>query len=821
MKPIVKQFKYGKHTITLETGAMGRQADAAVMASMDDTSVFVTVVGVKEAVEEDRDFFPLTVDYQEKSYAAGRIPGGYFKREGRPSEGETLIARLIDRPIRPLFPDGFTNDVQIIATVVSANPEIPTDIISIIGTSAALAISGIPFNGPIGAARVGYIDGKYVLNPLRSEMPESRLDLVVAGTEPAVLMVESEADILPEETMLGAVMYGHEQMQTVIRNINEFAAEVNKTPWDWTAPEVDTALQSRIAELAGEELGNAYRITDKLQRQNAVAVIKNNVIAALKAEAEAAGTEVNEFRASEYFHALEKKIVRTRVLNGEPRIDGRNTKMVRPLTIGTGLLPRVHGSALFTRGETQAMVTCTLASERDAQIIDELCGERVDRFMLHYNFPPYSVGEIGRIGSPKRREIGHGRLAKRGVSAVLPSKEEFPYTIRVVSEITESNGSSSMASVCGSSLALFDAGVPCKAAVAGIAMGLVKEGDKFQVLTDILGDEDHLGDMDFKVAGTTEGVTALQMDIKINGITKEIMQVALKQAHEARMHILSVMNKAIPEPRKEVSEFAPRVTTININPNKIKDVIGKGGAVIRAITEETGTTIDIGEDGVVKISSTDGSKARLAVERIEAIVAEVEIGKVYHGKVSKITDFGAFVTILPGKDGLVHISHISYDHVENVSDYLSEGQMVDVKVLEIDRQNRIKLSIKALMEPPAPAAEEKKEAAENKQEAPVEAAEAVEAVAAEATEQSVEQAPAQETAVESAQAEAPVEEKQVTVMDIAQAVEDVAQPDPEPEHEGAIAAGAAAMKDVVSVEATEPASEEKAVQSSEEEKAKE
>ena len=821
MKPIVKQFKYGKHTITLETGAMGRQADAAVMASMDDTSVFVTVVGVKEAVEEDRDFFPLTVDYQEKSYAAGRIPGGYFKREGRPSEGETLIARLIDRPIRPLFPDGFTNDVQIIATVVSANPEIPTDIISIIGTSAALAISGIPFNGPIGAARVGYIDGKYVLNPLRSEMPESRLDLVVAGTEPAVLMVESEADILPEETMLGAVMYGHEQMQTVIRNINEFAAEVNKTPWDWTAPEVDTALQSRIAELAGEELGNAYRITDKLQRQNAVAVIKNNVIAALKAEAEAAGTEVNEFRASEYFHALEKKIVRTRVLNGEPRIDGRNTKMVRPLTIGTGLLPRVHGSALFTRGETQAMVTCTLASERDAQIIDELCGERVDRFMLHYNFPPYSVGEIGRIGSPKRREIGHGRLAKRGVSAVLPSKEEFPYTIRVVSEITESNGSSSMASVCGSSLALFDAGVPCKAAVAGIAMGLVKEGDKFQVLTDILGDEDHLGDMDFKVAGTTEGVTALQMDIKINGITKEIMQVALKQAHEARMHILSVMNKAIPEPRKEVSEFAPRVTTININPNKIKDVIGKGGAVIRAITEETGTTIDIGEDGVVKISSTDGSKARLAVERIEAIVAEVEIGKVYHGKVSKITDFGAFVTILPGKDGLVHISHISYDHVENVSDYLSEGQMVDVKVLEIDRQNRIKLSIKALMEPPAPAAEEKKEAAENKQEAQVEATEAVEAVAAEATEQSVEQAPAQETAVESAQAEAPVEEKQVTVMDIAQAVEDVAQPDPEPEHEGAIAAGAAVMKDVVSVEATEPASEEKAVQSSEEEKAKE
>ena len=797
MKPIVKQFKYGKHTVTLETGAMGRQADAAVMASMDDTSVFVTVVGVKDAVGEDRDFFPLTVDYQERAYAAGRIPGGYFKREGRPSEGETLIARLIDRPIRPLFPEGFTNDVQVIVTVVSANPEIPTDIISIIGTSAALAVSGIPFNGPIGAARVGYINGSYVLNPLRSEMPESKLDLVVAGTEPAVLMVESEADILPEETMLGAVMYGHEQMQTVISSIKEFAAEVNKTPWDWKAPEVDVALKDKIAELASARLGDAYRITDKLERQNTVAAIKNDVLAALKADAEANGTELNELRACEYFHSLEKNIVRTSVLNGEPRIDGRNTKMVRPLTIGTGLLPRVHGSALFTRGETQAMVTCTLASERDAQIIDELCGERVDRFMLHYNFPPYSVGEIGRIGSPKRREIGHGRLAKRGVSAVLPSKEEFPYTIRVVSEITESNGSSSMASVCGSSLALFDAGVPCKAAVAGIAMGLVKEGDKFQVLTDILGDEDHLGDMDFKVAGTTEGVTALQMDIKINGITKEIMQIALKQAHEARMHILSVMNKAISAPRADVSEFAPRVTTMKINPNKIKDVIGKGGAVIRAITEETGTTIDISDEGIVKISSTDGTKARQAVEKIEAIVAEVEIGKVYHGKVSKITDFGAFVNILPGKDGLVHISHISYDRVENVSDYLKEGDMVDVKVLEIDRQNRIKLSIKALLEPPV--AEEKKE------EAP--AAEAPVAPAADAAEAApvVEEAAAAAPAVEEA---APAEEsKPVTVVDIAAQVDSVAQADPEPEFDGAIAAGADSMKNVVSVEATEPAAE--------------
>ncbi|MGN1392893.1 MAG: polyribonucleotide nucleotidyltransferase [Succinivibrionaceae bacterium] len=828
MKPIVKQFKYGKHTITLETGAMGRQADAAVMASMDDTSVFVTVCAVKEAVEEDRDFFPLTVDYQERSYAAGRIPGGYFKREGRPSEGETLIARLIDRPIRPLFPDGFTNDVQIIVTVVSANPEIPTDIISLIGTSAALAISGIPFNGPIGAARVGYIDGKYVLNPIVSEMPESKLDLVVAGTEPAVLMVESEAQILPEETMLGAVMFGHEQMQTVISNIREFAQEVNKEPMNWVPPVEDTELKAKITTIAEAELGDAYRITDKLDRQNKVAEIKHKVIEQLKAEAEANGTEVNEFRVSEYFHSLEKSIVRSRVLAGEPRIDGRNTKMVRPLTVGTGLLPRVHGSALFTRGETQAMVTCTLASERDAQIIDELCGERTERFMLHYNFPPYCVGEIGRIGSPKRREIGHGRLAKRGVAAVLPSVEEFPYTIRVVSEITESNGSSSMASVCGSSLALFDAGVPCKAAVAGIAMGLVKEGDRYQVLTDILGDEDHLGDMDFKVAGTTEGVTALQMDIKIEGITKEIMQVALKQAHEARMHILSVMNTAIPAPRSEVSEFAPRIHTMKINPDKIKEVIGKGGATIRALTEETGTVIDITDDGVIKIAATNGQKAKEAIRRIEALTAEVEIGKVYTGTVTKITDFGAFVNVLPGKDGLVHVSQIAHERVNDVNDYLKIGQQVEVKVLDIDKQNKIKLSIKALL--PVPVVEEVVEPDLTSAELDTEVtAEATTEVAVDATVEQVpqEQQPTEsfvEVKVESFESEeSPKEEpsenitsevvesqqiqQQTTVVDIAQDVANVAQPDADTEAEIAMPAGVNNMKDVTEVDATEPKSD--------------
>jgi polyribonucleotide nucleotidyltransferase len=704
VKPIVQTFKYGKHTVTLETGAIARQADAAVIASMDDTSVLVTVCGVKEVVEKDTDMFPLTVDYQERTYAAGKIPGGYFKREGRPSEGETLIARLIDRPIRPLFPDGFVQDVQVIVTVISANPEIPTDIISLIGASAALTISGMPFQGPIGAARVGYINNQYVLNPLNSEMGVSDLDLVVAGTQPAVLMVESEANILPEETMLGAVMYGHEQMQTVISNILEFAKAVNKEPWDWKAPEEDSVLREKIASMATEQLGDAYRITDKLQRQNKVAEIKKQTLETLAAEALEKEETLNEARAGTYFHELEKTIVRERVLAGEPRIDGRNSKMVRPLTIGTGLLPRVHGSALFTRGETQALVTCTLASERDAQIIDELCGERVERFMLHYNFPPFSVGEIGRIGSPKRREIGHGRLAKRGVAAVLPSKEEFPYTVRVVSEICESNGSSSMASVCGSSLALFDAGVPCKAAVAGIAMGLVKEGERFQVLTDILGDEDHLGDMDFKVAGTTEGVTALQMDIKIEGITREIMQIALKQAHEARMHILSVMNQALPQPRTEISPFAPRIHTIKINPDKIKEVIGKGGAVIREITESTGTSIDFEDDGTVKIASSDALKAQAAIDKINAICAEVEIGKVYKGKVIKITDFGAFVNILPNKDGLVHISQIAHGRVSDINDHLQVGEEVDVLVLEIDRQKRIKLSIKELL--PLPEVEE-------------------------------------------------------------------------------------------------------------------
>jgi len=797
VNPIVKQFKYGRHTITLETGAMGRQADAAVMASMDDTSVFVTVVGKKDKdpLKEDQDFFPLTVDYQERSYAAGRIPGGYFKREGRPSEGETLIARLIDRPIRPLFPDGFTNEVQVIVTVVSANPEIPTDIISLIGTGAALQISGIPFRGPVGAARVGYINGEYVLNPLKSEMPESKLDLVVAGTKPAVLMVESEAAILPEDTMLGAVMYGHEQMQVAIDAIVEFAAEVNKQPWDWQPPEVDEGLKNRIGELAGAALGDAYRITDKLERQNKIAEIRDSVIATLEGEAQGRGEELNKSRAGQYFHSLEKSIVRERVLNGEPRIDGRNTKMVRPLTVGTGLLPRVHGSALFTRGETQAMVTCTLASERDAQIIDELCGERTDRFLLHYNFPPYCVGEIGRIGSPKRREIGHGRLAKRGLAAILPDPENFPYTIRVVSEITESNGSSSMASTCGGSLALFDAGVPCKAAVAGIAMGLVKEGDRFQVLTDILGDEDHLGDMDFKVAGTSEGVTALQMDIKIEGITREIMQIALKQAHEARMHVLSVMNQALPAPRAEISQYAPRITTITISPDKIKDVIGKGGSVIRALTEETGTDINISDDGVVKIAAADGIRAKEAVRRIREITAEVEIGAVYHGTVTKVAEFGAFVNILPNKDGLVHISQIAWERIEDINKYIQVGQQVDVKVLALDRQGRIKLSIKELIpQPEAPEASLEAEAVQpvpsedeinsmiNDDDAPESENQAQEAPAENVSEEAPAAEPVQDAAPENqeeAPAPAPADDGEPVFQPAPQATENQDQNQPE------------------------------------------
>ncbi len=689
MNPIVKTFQFGQHTVTLETGVMARQATGAVMASMDDTAVFVSVVGKKEAVE-GRDFFPLTVNYQERTYAAGRIPGGFFKREGRPSENETLIARLIDRPIRPLFPEGFLNEVQVIATVVSANPQIPTDIIAMLGTSAALAISGIPFNGPIGAARVGYINGQYVLNPTNAEIKHSQLDLVVAGTGAAVLMVESEAEILSEETMLGAVVYGHEQMQTAIQAINEFAAEVGTKAWDWQPAPVNTELKARVAALASEELGAAYRITEKAVRYETIAALKQKVLALLATDDATTDLKL----AGELFHALESDIVRGRVLRGEPRIDGRNQHMVRALSVGTGLLPRVHGSALFTRGETQALVTCTLGTERDAQTLDELSGERTDRFMLHYNFPPYCVGETGMVGSPKRREIGHGRLAKRGVAAVMPGQDKFPYTVRVVSEITESNGSSSMASVCGSSLALMDAGVPIKASVAGIAMGLVKEGDSFVVLSDILGDEDHLGDMDFKVAGTSEGVTALQMDIKIEGLTKEIMQVALKQARDARLHILKVMDEAIAAPRADISDFAPRIHTIKINPEKIKDVIGKGGSVIRALTEETGTTIELEDDGTVKIAAVDGDAAKEAIRRIEALTAEVEVGRIYEGKVARLADFGAFVNILPGKDGLVHISQITDERVKDVADYLKVGDVVRAKVLEVDRQGRVRLSIK-------------------------------------------------------------------------------------------------------------------------------
>ncbi|WP_087023901.1 polyribonucleotide nucleotidyltransferase [Thaumasiovibrio subtropicus] len=699
MTPIVKTFQYGNHTVTLETGVIARQATAAVMASMDDTSVFVSVVGKKEAAE-GQDFFPLTVNYQERTYAAGKIPGGFFKREGRPSEGETLIARLIDRPIRPLFPDGFKNEVQVIATVVSVNPDVNPDIVTMIGTSAALAISGIPFNGPIGAARVGYINDELVLNPSNTELADSRLDLVVAGTDSAVLMVESEADRLTEEQMLAAVVYGHDQQQTVVNAIKEFAAEVATPAWDWTAPEENLELKAKVAELAETRLSDAYQITEKMARYDQVGAIKNEVIATLQAEDES----LNELEVRNMLGSLEKKAVRGRIIAGNPRIDGREKDMVRALDVRTGVLPRTHGSSLFTRGETQALVTATLGTQRDAQIIDELTGERKDHFLLHYNFPPYCVGETGFVGSPKRREIGHGKLAKRGIAAVMPSTDEFPYTVRVVSEITESNGSSSMASVCGTSLALMDAGVPIKASVAGIAMGLVKEGDDFVVLSDILGDEDHLGDMDFKVAGTDDGITALQMDIKIEGITKEIMQIALNQAKGARLHILNVMDEAIGSHREEISEFAPRIHTMKINPEKIKDVIGKGGAVIRQLTEETGTTIELEDDGTVKIAATEGTAAKEAIRRIEEITAEVEVGRIYTGKVMRIVDFGAFVSVIGTKEGLVHISQIDDKRVEKVSDYLEMGQEVQVKVLEIDRQGRIRLSIKeakAELNPPA------------------------------------------------------------------------------------------------------------------------
>lgn len=688
---VKKTFAYGDHQVTIETGEIARQAGGAVLVSMEETVVLVSVVAAKSA-KPGQDFFPLTVDYQEKVYAAGRIPGGFFKREGRPSEKETLTSRLIDRPIRPLFPDGFYNEVQVVATVMSLNPEVDSDIPALIGASAALAISGVPFNGPIGAARVGYINGQYVLCPTLSQLKDSQLDLVVAGTEAAVLMVESEADQLSEEVMLGAVVFGHTEMQKAINAINELVEEAGKPEWDWQAPAKDEALVARLKEVCGAKLEEAYNITVKQTRSQAVKEIRAEAVAALCTGEEGAP---DENTVGNLFFELEAGIVRGRILSGAPRIDGRDTRTVRPIVMRSGVLPRTHGSALFTRGETQALAVATLGTNRDEQIIDALAGEYRDRFMLHYNMPPYATGECGRVGTPKRREIGHGRLAKRALLAVLPKPEDFSYSMRVVSEITESNGSSSMASVCGGCLALLDAGVPLKAHVAGIAMGLIKEGNRFAVLTDILGDEDHLGDMDFKVAGTTGGVTALQMDIKIQGITKEIMQVALAQAKDARLHILGLMQESASGPRQEMSAYAPRLYTFKINPEKIRDVIGKGGAVIRALTEETGTTIDIQDDGTITIAATSGDAAAAARARIDAITAEVEIGKIYEGTVLKILDFGAIVQVLPGKDGLLHISQIAQERVNKVEDYVKEGQVVRVKVLETDDRGRVKLSMKA------------------------------------------------------------------------------------------------------------------------------
>jgi polyribonucleotide nucleotidyltransferase len=685
-----KSFQYGDHTVTIETGELARQADGAVLVTMSDTVVLVTAVGLKKPTP-GRDFFPLTVNYQEKTYAAGRIPGGFFKREGRPTEKETLTSRLIDRPIRPLFPEGFTNDVQVVASVLSVNSEVDPDIASLIGASAALAISGMPFLGPIGAARVGYQDGRYILNPTATQLSESKLDLVVAGTVEGVLMVESEAHGLDEEVMLGAVVFGHEQMQTAIKAIKELAAEAGKPKWNWDMPLEIVDLKQAVATFAEKDLAAAYALTEKQQRHAKIAEIKNALLEALAGGNSPRFTK--EEVAGEFFN-LEHRLVRERILAGHPRIDGRDTKTVRPISVRTGVLARTHGSALFTRGETQALVVTTLGTGRDAQIIDGLTGERKEPFMLHYNFPPFSVGETGMMGSPKRREIGHGNLAKRGVKAVMPDMERFPYVIRVVSEILESNGSSSMASVCGTSLALMDAGVPIKAPVAGVAMGLVKEGDRFQVLTDILGDEDHLGDMDFKVAGTKDGITALQMDIKITSITREIMKVALDQARAGRLHILGEMNKVLSKPRENMSEWAPTIITLKIDPEKIRDVIGKGGAVIRQITEETGTSIDIENDGTVKIASVQGAAGREAQRRIELITADVEVGRVYEGRVARLMDFGAFVTILPGRDGLVHISQISEERVERVGDKLKEGDVVRVKVLEVDRQGRVRLSMR-------------------------------------------------------------------------------------------------------------------------------
>lgn len=686
-----KTFTYGAHQVTLETGEIGRQAGAVIMVTVDDTVVLVSVVGNK-SVKPGQDFFPLTVDYIEKTYAAGRIPGGFFKREGRPSEKETLTSRLIDRPLRPLFPEGFYNEVQVVAMVVSLNPEVDPDIPAIIGASAAMAVSGIPFDGPLGAARVGYIDGQYVLNPTLTQLKSSQLNLVVAGTQSAVLMVESEADILPEEVMLGAVVFGHEQMQVVINAINELVEEAGKPEWDWTPAAKNEELVAKLDALVEADLQEAFRITSKQLRTQRIHEISSKAIEVLTAGEGAPDAAT----ISNLFFDIESRIVRGRILAGEPRIDGRDTRTVRPIAIRSGVLPRTHGSALFTRGETQALVVATLGTGRDEQIIDALSGEYRERFMLHYNFPPYATGECGRVGTPKRREIGHGRLAKRAMIAVLPKPEDFSYTMRVVSEITESNGSSSMASVCGSSLALMDAGVPLKSHVAGIAMGLIKDGNRFAVLTDILGDEDHLGDMDFKVAGTGTGVTALQMDIKIQGITKEIMQVALAQAKEARLHILAKMQNSAAGPREEVSTYAPRLYTMKINPEKIRDVIGKGGAVIRAITEETGTTIDIKEDGTITIASVNGDAANAAKSRIEAIAADVEVGKIYEGTVLKLLDFGAIVSILPGRDGLLHISQIANERVNAVADYLKEGQKVRVKVLEADEKGRVRLSMKAV-----------------------------------------------------------------------------------------------------------------------------
>ncbi|KQQ96729.1 polyribonucleotide nucleotidyltransferase [Massilia sp. Leaf139] len=687
---VTKTFQYGQHTVTLETGEIARQASGAVMVSVEDTVVLATVVAKKDA-KPGQDFFPLTVDYIEKTYAAGKIPGGFFKREGRPSEKETLTSRLIDRPIRPLFPEGYLNEVQVIIHVLSVNPEIDPDIPAMIGASAALCVAGIPFNGPIGAARVGYANGQYILNPSTTQLKTSQMDLVVAGTETAVLMVESEAQQLSEEIMLGAVVFGHDQMRAVIDAIHALVEEGGKPEVEWTAPAKNETLIAQVSELASAKVREAYQTREKSARQQKLKSLSSEVMAALAEQ----GVEANAADVGNILFDMEAKVVRSQILDGEPRIDGRDTRTVRPIEIRTGVLPRTHGSALFTRGETQALVIATLGTARDSQKIDALMGEYTDDFMMHYNMPPFATGETGRVGTPKRREIGHGRLAKRALVAALPSPEEFSYSVRLVSEITESNGSSSMASVCGGCLALMDAGVPMKAHVAGIAMGLIKEGGKFAVLTDILGDEDHLGDMDFKVAGTTAGITALQMDIKIMGITKEIMQVALAQAKEARQHILVEMQKAVPSVKTELSDFAPRLITIKINPEKIRDVIGKGGAVIRALTEETGTQIDITDEGVVTIASVDAAAGQEAKRRIEELTASVEVGKTYDGTVLKLLDFGAIVQVMPGKDGLLHISQIANERVNAVADYLKEGQQVRVKVLETDERGRLKLSMKA------------------------------------------------------------------------------------------------------------------------------